>query len=75
VQRTGRGIFGPLASGLGWIAGMLILWTSPTWGQRDKLIATFVLLAGLAALFIGLAAAWTPQPDDHEPTQDIPPGS
>jgi hypothetical protein len=50
-------IFGPLASGLGWIAGMLIMWPSPTWSQRDKLIATFVPLAGLVALFFGLVAA------------------
>ena len=47
-------IFGPVASGLGWIAGMLILWTSPTWSRRDQLIATFVPLAGLVALFFGL---------------------
>ena len=50
-------IFGPVASGLGWIAGVLILWTSPTWSQRDKLIATFVPPAGLAALFFGLVTA------------------
>lgn len=50
-------IFGFIASGLGWIAGVLILWTSPTWSQRDKLIATFVPLAGLVALFFGLVAA------------------
>jgi hypothetical protein len=50
-------IFGPVASGLGWIAGMLILWTSPTWSRRDQLIATFVPPAGLAALFFGLVAA------------------
>jgi HAAS len=50
-------IFGPVASGLGWIAGVLILWTSPTWSRRDQLIATFVPLAGLAALFFGLVAA------------------
>jgi hypothetical protein len=50
-------IFGPIASGLGWIAGMLILWPSPTWSQRDKLIATIVPLAGLVALFFGLVAA------------------
>jgi hypothetical protein len=50
-------IFGPVASGLGWIAGILILWTSPTWSQRDKLIATFVSPAGLVALFFGLVAA------------------
>ena len=50
-------IFGPVAGGLGWIAGMLILWTSPTWSRRDQLIATFVPLAGLVALFFGLVAA------------------
>jgi HAAS domain-containing protein len=50
-------IFGPVASGLGWIAGIAILWTSPTWSQRDKLIATVVSPAGLAALFFGLVAA------------------
>jgi hypothetical protein len=50
-------IFGPIASGLGWIAGMLILWTSPTWSQRAKLIATFVPPVGLVALFFGLVTA------------------
>jgi hypothetical protein len=50
-------IFGPVASGLGWIAGIVILWTSPTWSQRDKLIATLVSPAGLVALFFGLVAA------------------
>lgn len=50
-------IFGPVASGLGWIAGIAILWTSPTWNQRDKLIATVVSPAGLVALFFGLVAA------------------
>jgi hypothetical protein len=49
-------IFGPIASGLGWIAGILILWTSPTWSQRDKLIATVLSPAGLVALFFGLVA-------------------
>ena len=49
-------IFGPVASGLGWIAGVLILWTSPTWSRRDQLIATFVPPAGLVALFFGLMA-------------------
>jgi hypothetical protein len=50
-------IFGPVASGLGWIAGIVILWTSPTWSQRDKLIATVVSPVGLVALFFGLVAA------------------
>jgi hypothetical protein len=50
-------IFGPVASGLGWIAGIVILWASPTWSRRDKLLATVVSPAGLAALFFGLVAA------------------
>jgi hypothetical protein len=50
-------IFGPVASGLGWAAGILILWTSPAWNRRDKLMATVVSPAGLAALFFGLVAA------------------
>lgn len=50
-------IFGPIASGLGWVAGVLILWTSPTWNQRDKLVATLVPPVGLVALFFGLVAA------------------
>jgi hypothetical protein len=36
---------------------MVILWSSPTWSRRDKLIATVVPLAGLVALFFGLVAA------------------
>ena len=50
-------IFGFIVSGLGWIAGVLILWASPTWNRRDKLIATFVPPVGLVALFFGLVAA------------------
>jgi hypothetical protein len=50
-------IFGPLASGLGWILGVLILWTSPTWSRRDKLVATLVPPVGLVALFFGLVTA------------------
>ena len=50
-------IFGPVAGGLGWIAGVLILWTSPTWNRRDQLIAPFVPLTGLLALFFGVVAA------------------
>jgi hypothetical protein len=49
-------IFGPIASGLGWIAGIVILWTSPTWSQRDKVITTVVSPVGLVALFFGLVA-------------------
>lgn len=50
-------IFGPVAGGLGWLAGVLILWNSPTWSQRAKLIATVVPPVGLVALFFGLVTA------------------
>jgi len=65
-------IFGPIASGLGWVAGVLILWNSPTWNRRDKLIATLVSPAGLVALFFGLvttlsAIAGCSAPVPHTP--------
>lgn len=50
-------IFGSAAGGLGWLAGVLILWTSPTWSQRAKLIATIVPPVGLVALFFGVVTA------------------
>ena len=50
-------IFGPIAGGLGWLAGVLLLWISPTWKLRDKLIATIVPPVGLVALFFGLVTA------------------
>ena len=61
-------IFGPVASGLGWVAGVLILWTSPTWSRRDQLIATIVPPAGLVALFFGLVAALRAAADCPGPT-------
>jgi hypothetical protein len=50
-------IFGPVAGGLGWLAGVLIMWTSPAWSQRAKLIATVAPPVGLVALFFGIVTA------------------
>ena len=33
---------GIILPGLGWIAGLVLLWRSRTWSQRDKLIGTIV---------------------------------
>ena len=33
--------------GIGWIAGVLLLWTSPIWRLRDKLIGTLILPFGI----------------------------
>lgn len=34
---------------VGWIAGVVLLWSSSLWTTRDKLIGTFVVPGGLAA--------------------------
>jgi hypothetical protein len=36
--------------GIGWIVGVVLLWTSSAWRVKDKLIGTFLLPGGLAAL-------------------------
>jgi hypothetical protein len=37
--------------GIGWIAGLILLWSSRAWTTRDKLIGTFILPGGIAAIF------------------------
>jgi hypothetical protein len=49
-------LFGILAWGVGWVAGVVMLWTSPTWWLRDRLVVTpvvpgWVPMAFLIALF------------------------
>lgn len=34
---------------VGWLAGVVLLWSSNLWTRRDKLIGTFVIPGGLAA--------------------------
>lgn len=41
-------LFGGFAGGIGWLVGVVLLWLSPRWRDRDKLIGTFVLPGGLA---------------------------
>lgn len=36
---------------VGWFAGLALLWASPTWRARDKLLGTLVLPGGLAFAF------------------------
>lgn len=42
-------LFGGLLWGIGWIAGLILLWSSSLWTTRDKLIGTLILPGGLAA--------------------------
>jgi hypothetical protein len=41
---------------VGWIVGLVLLWTSSIWRIRDKLIGTFLLPGGLLPAFILLIA-------------------
>ena len=46
--------------GIGWIVGLVFLWSSPRWMARDKWIGTLVIPGGIAAgLLVFLAAAGT----------------
>jgi HAAS len=40
-------LFGFLAAGIGWLVGVILLWSSRAWTTRDKLIGTLVLPGGL----------------------------
>jgi hypothetical protein len=40
---------GSLVSWVGWVGGVLLLWTSDRWNRRDKVLGSLVLPGGLAA--------------------------
>jgi uncharacterized membrane protein len=42
-------LFGFIAAGVGWVLGVVLLWSSRAWTTRDKLIGTLVLPGGLLA--------------------------
>jgi hypothetical protein len=52
-------LLGGFLFAVGWVAGIVMLWSSSTWRLRDKLLACFVWPGGLAGvvLFAGLGAA------------------
>jgi hypothetical protein len=41
--------------GIGWIAGVIMLWSSPRWRTSDKLVGTLIWPGGLAAVLAVLA--------------------
>jgi len=68
---TGRGtkewaaivllLLGGFMVGVGWIAGLVLLWSSRAWTVRDKWIGTLVVPGGLAtSVLIGLIAIGAP---------------
>ena len=50
-------LFGFVAAGVGWVVGVVLLWSSRAWTTKDKLIGTFVLPGGLLATALLLLLA------------------
>jgi hypothetical protein len=50
-------LFGFVAAGIGWIAGVVLLWGSRAWTTKDKLIGTLVLPGGLLTTIVLLLLA------------------
>jgi hypothetical protein len=51
---------GGFAFGIGWLLGLILLWSSRLWTTRDKLIGTLIVPGGLATslfVFLGLSVA------------------
>ena len=54
-------LLGGFILGLGWFAGLILLWNSRAWTTRDKWIGTLVVPGGLAtSVIIGLIAIGAP---------------
>lgn len=50
-------LFGGFVFGIGWIAGLILLWSSKAWRTSDKLLGTFVVPGGLTGvLYVSLFA-------------------
>lgn len=47
-------LLGGFIGGIGWVAGLVLLWSSGAWRTREKLVGTLVLPGGLSAFFIVL---------------------
>ena len=52
--------FGGFIFGVGWLAGLILLWSSRAWTTREKWIGTLVVPGGLATAFIALIALAQP---------------
>ena len=53
-------LVGGFAAGIGWIAGVVLLWNSRIWTTRDKLIGTLIVPGGLAAAVPALLLGTSP---------------
>jgi uncharacterized membrane protein len=56
-------LFGGFVALVGWLVGLVLLWSSPRWNVRDKLIGTLVFPGGLAtSAFVAALVAGTSGP-------------
>jgi len=53
---------GGLLAGIGWFIGVVLLWASPVWKPRDKLIGTFLWPGGFFTSIYWCAQLWEPPP-------------
>lgn len=51
---------GGFAFGVGWLLGLILLWSSPRWAIRDKWVGTLVVPGGWAGTLFALVAAAGP---------------
>lgn len=57
-------LFGGFFAGVGWLIGVVLLWTSAAWTLRDKLIGTLIVpggYAGLLGLLLGVGTGESTQ--------------
>ena len=54
-------LFGGFAFGLGWLVGLILLWSSRAWDTRDKLIGTLIVPGGLATALAALVVEASPE--------------
>lgn len=50
-------LFGGLVVGIGWLAGVVLLWASPRWRTSDKVLGTLIWPGGLAGVLVFLVGA------------------
>jgi hypothetical protein len=51
-------LFGGFLALIGWLVGLVLLWSSPRWTVVDKLVGTLVLPGGLASALLLGSATW-----------------
>jgi hypothetical protein len=54
-------LFGGFALGIGWLIGLILLWSSRAWTTVDKLIGTLIIPGGLASVVLVAFLAVSPE--------------